>query len=56
VIREELYVAVAAVLAFVMSLRRGESPPAPRVDVPLSVRFDTEGNPEIVAEPGATIP
>ena len=49
VIREELYVAVAAVLAFVMSLKRGESPPAPRVDVPISVRFDTEGNPEIVA-------
>jgi flagellar biosynthetic protein FlhB len=47
VIREELYVAVAAVLAFVMSLKRGESPPAPRVDVPISVRFDTEGNPEI---------
>jgi len=50
VIREELYVAVAAVLAFVMSLRRGESPPAPRVDVPLSVRFDAEGNPEIIAD------
>lgn len=47
VIREELYVAVAAVLAFVMSLKRGESPPAPRVDVPIAVRFDTEGNPEI---------
>ncbi|WP_420381477.1 EscU/YscU/HrcU family type III secretion system export apparatus switch protein [Novosphingobium sp.] len=50
VIREELYIAVAAVLAFVMSLKRGESPPAPRVDVPLSVRFDPEGNPEISAE------
>jgi len=47
VIREELYVAVAAVLAFVLSLKRGESPPAPRVEVPISVRFDTEGNPEI---------
>ena len=49
VIHEELYVAVAAVLAFVLSLKRGESPPAPRVEVPLSVRFDTEGNPEISA-------
>ncbi|MGQ4828237.1 EscU/YscU/HrcU family type III secretion system export apparatus switch protein, partial [Enterococcus faecalis] len=29
-IREELYQAVAAVLAFVLGLRRGESPPAPR--------------------------
>ena len=49
VIREELYVAVAAVLAFVLSLKRGESPPAPRVEVPISVRFDTDGNAEISA-------
>ncbi|KUR70973.1 flagellar biosynthesis protein FlhB [Novosphingobium sp. FSW06-99] len=56
VIREELYVAVAAVLAFVMSLRRGESPPAPRVDVPLSVRFDADGNPEITAEDRTAAP
>ena len=48
VIREELYVAVAAVLAFVLGLKRGESPPAPRVEVPLAVRFDAEGNPAIV--------
>jgi flagellar biosynthetic protein FlhB len=52
---EDLYVAVAAVLAFVLSLKRGESPPAPRVDVPLAVRFDAEGNPEIVADPAATL-
>jgi flagellar biosynthetic protein FlhB len=52
-IREELYVAVAALLAFVMGLKRGESPPAPDVEVPLAVRFDTEGNPAItVAENG----
>ena len=50
VIREELYVAVAAVLAFVLSLKRGESPPAPRVEVPMEVRFDADGNPEIVPE------
>ena len=47
VIREELYVAVAAVLAFVMSLKRGESPPAPHVEVPLDVRFDADGALEI---------
>jgi flagellar biosynthesis protein FlhB len=50
-IREELYVAVAALLAFVMGLKRGESPPAPRVEVPVEVRFDTEGNPEILSPP-----
>ena len=54
-IREDLYVAVAAVLAFVLSLKRGESPPAPRVDVPLAVRFDAEGNPEIISDAASTI-
>ena len=43
VIREELYIAVAAVLAFVMSLKRGEHPPAPHVDVPVTLRFDVDG-------------
>lgn len=43
VIREELYAAVAAVLAFVFSLRRGESPPQLAIEVPLALRFDTEG-------------
>ena len=44
VIREELYAAVAAVLAFVLSLKRGEgTPPPPRVEVPLTLRFDAEG-------------
>ncbi len=42
-IREELYGAVAAVLAFVMSLKRGERRTAPTIDVPVTVRFDTEG-------------
>jgi len=42
-IREELYGAVAAVLAFVMSLKRGEHREAPAVDVPVTIRFDTEG-------------
>jgi flagellar biosynthesis protein FlhB len=43
VIREELYAAVAAVVAFVLSLRRGEHPSAPFVDVPVALRFDAEG-------------
>ena len=45
-IREELYAAVASVLAFVLSLKRGDAPPVPQVEVPLSVRFDAEGKPE----------
>jgi flagellar biosynthetic protein FlhB len=43
VIREELYAAVASVLAFVFSLKRGEAPVRPWVDVPVALRFDTEG-------------
>ena len=43
VIREELYAAIAAVLAFVFSLRRGETLPRPAIEVPLALRFDTEG-------------
>lgn len=51
VIREELYVAVAAILAFVFALKRGEHPPRPDVAVPLTLRFDTEGrlDPSIAA-------
>jgi flagellar biosynthetic protein FlhB len=48
VIREELYGPVAAILAFVLSLKRGETPPAPRVNVPVSLRFDADGRPEAV--------
>jgi flagellar biosynthesis protein FlhB len=43
VIREELYVAVASVLAFVFSLKRGERPVRPQVEVPVLLRFDTDG-------------
>jgi flagellar biosynthetic protein FlhB len=43
VIREELYVAVAAILAFVFALKRGEHPPRPDIAVPLTLRFDTDG-------------
>jgi flagellar biosynthetic protein FlhB len=42
-IREELYVAVAAILAFVFAIKRGEHPAQPDVSVPLTLRFDTEG-------------
>ncbi|MEO0031123.1 MAG: hypothetical protein RIS94_881 [Pseudomonadota bacterium] len=51
VIREELYGAVASVLAFVLSLKRGETPAAPRVDVPIELRFDADGRPERVLNP-----
>ena len=43
VIREELYAAVAGVLAFVFSLKRGEQRPRPVIDVPAALRFDAEG-------------
>jgi len=42
-IREELYAAVAGVLAFVLSLRRGEKPRPPVIEVPVALRFDAEG-------------
>ncbi len=50
-IREELYAAVAAILAFVLALKRGDAPPDPRVDVPTALRFDAEGRPEATAAP-----
>jgi len=46
VIREELYAAVAGVLGFVMSLKRGETRPLPQVVVPLELRFDPDGMPD----------
>lgn len=42
-IRHELYAAVAALLAFVFSLKRGEAPLVPSVEVPVSLHFDTDG-------------
>lgn len=50
VIREEHYVAVAALLAFVLALRRGERRARPQVSVPVTVRFDAEGR----LDPAAT--
>ena len=43
VIREELYAAVAGVLAFVLSLKRGENNPMPPIEVPVGLRFDADG-------------
>jgi flagellar biosynthetic protein FlhB len=47
-IREDLYMAVAAVLAFVFNLDSAMSSGArqPAVEVPLGLRFDTSGRPE----------
>lgn len=45
-IREELYTAVAALVAFVLSLGRGETPPFPKLSVPVRLRFDADGRPE----------
>ena len=42
-IREELYGAIAAVLAFVYSLKRGERMSVPQIDVPVELRFDADG-------------
>lgn len=42
-IREDHYIAVAAILAFVLALKRGEDRHAPQVSVPVTVRFDAEG-------------
>ncbi|WP_374408704.1 flagellar biosynthesis protein FlhB [Pelagerythrobacter sp.] len=42
-IREELYAAIASVLAFVFSLKRGEQRPLPAIEVPVDLRFDADG-------------
>jgi flagellar biosynthetic protein FlhB len=42
-IREELYAAIATVLAFVLSLKRGEVRAAPAIEVPVELRFDADG-------------
>ena len=45
-VREELYVAIASLVAFVLSLRRGERPRRPNVEVPEELCFDGGGRPE----------
>ncbi|MXP27640.1 flagellar type III secretion system protein FlhB [Porphyrobacter algicida] len=46
VIREELYAAVAAIVAYVMALGRGETPPFPQLSVPVRLRYDADGKVE----------
>ena len=46
VIRAELYGAIASVLAFVLSLKRGEHVARPMVNVPIELRFDADGRPQ----------
>lgn len=45
-VREELYVALASLVAFVMALKRGQRPRRPVVDVPQGLRFDGDGRAE----------
>jgi flagellar biosynthetic protein FlhB len=48
-VREELYVAIAELVAFVMALKRGEHPRRPIIDVPDALRFDGNGRREAAA-------
>ncbi len=48
-VREELYVAIASLVAFVMALKRGQRPRAPVIEVPPELRFDPAGKPENAA-------
>jgi len=45
-VREELYVALASLVAFVFALKRGQHPRRPVIDVPTALRFDTDGRPD----------
>ena len=54
IICEDLYGAVASVLAYVFSLKRGETPPVPMVDVPAALRFDADGR--LSVNPAANAP
>jgi flagellar biosynthetic protein FlhB len=54
VICEDLYGAIASVLAYVLSLKRGESPQRPRIDVPVALRFDADGR--LAVNPAAAAP
>lgn len=45
-VREELYVALASLVAFVMALKRGQRPRRPSVEVPVGLRFDGDGRVE----------
>ena len=45
-VREELYVALASLVAFVLALKRGARPRRPVVEVPEGLRFDGDGRPQ----------
>lgn len=45
-VREELYVALASLVAFVMALKRGARPRRPVIEVPQALRFDADGREE----------
>ncbi len=45
-VREELYIALASLVAFVLALKRGQRPHRPVIDVPTPLRFDTDGKPD----------
>lgn len=45
-VREELYIALASLVAFVMALKRGQRPRRPVVEVPAALRFDGDGRAE----------
>jgi len=45
-VREELYVALASLVAFVLALKRGQRPRRPVVEVPAALRFDGDGRPD----------
>lgn len=45
-VREELYVALASLVAFVMALKRGQRPRRPSIEVPQGLRFDGDGRPD----------
>ena len=53
IICEDLYGAVASVLAYVFSLKRGETPQLPAVEVPAAMRFDAEG--QLTVNPQANV-
>jgi flagellar biosynthetic protein FlhB len=45
-VREELYVSLASLVAFVMALKRGQHPRRPPIDVPAALHFDGDGKPQ----------
>ncbi|MEL6876534.1 MAG: EscU/YscU/HrcU family type III secretion system export apparatus switch protein, partial [Pseudomonadota bacterium] len=42
-VREDLYIAIASLVAFVLALKRGEHPRRPQVSVPDDLKFDADG-------------